>query len=356
MLREWIQTLRGLGINRALFDQLEHHGIVIELGSFLYPIIATAAQNGRPCIEHAKLFYLDSACGEWGSRDLSPVSTLGLLCTPGIARDTASAQAAEIVAGGLLGMVFSAMERIPEKMNQKTPDLRLGPDQFAEVYCPQESLTESKKFVEWLADAVGPIDLFVSHPIAGSSPLALQYTTNVVIDRAVSGKREKNQFEEGRENILWLDLLHGFGVNGQDTKPFTTILKGENTFVGSFGIWHSLYGNKGCSLATERTDLRYLDRCTVYKQQRQGLFRERPEASAAILLVSDGVLLFENPWTSTPLSEQTRQNLKRILRFRPDLSYLAMSGEDLKVRIEGILAEIEWLLTENQGSDKVVEN
>ncbi|MFY1663743.1 hypothetical protein [Pseudomonas sp. Pseu.R1] len=192
--------------------------------------------------------------------------------------------------------------------------------------------------------------------VTGSSPLALQYTTNVVIDHAVSGKRDKNQFEAGRENILWLDLLHGFGVKSQDTKPFASILKGENTYVGSFGIWHSFYGNRGCSLATERTDLRYLEQCTVYKQQREGLLRERPEASAAMLLVSDGVLLFENPRASTQLSEQIRQDLKRILRFRPDLSYLAISGEDLRVRIDGVLAEIEWLLTGTPGHEQAVED
>jgi hypothetical protein len=355
MLREWIQTLRGLGINQALFDQLESHGMTVEQGSFLYPIIATAAQNGQSSTAYSKLFYFDSACAEWVRRDLLPVSTLGLLCTPGIVQDKASALAAEIIAGGLLGTVFTATERIPEKKNQKTPDLKLGPAQFAEVYCPQESSPESAKYAAWLAEAVGPINLFVSHPITGSSTLAMQYTANVVIDRAVSGKRDKNQFEEGAENLLWLDLLHGFGINGHDTKPFTSIHKGENTYVGSFGIWHSLYGDKGCSFASERTDLRYFEARTVYKQQRPGLFRERPEASAAVLLVSDGVLLFENPWTSTPLSEKTRQSLKRMLRFKPDLSYLAISGQNLEARINAILAEIEWLFTVTQEAGQALE-
>jgi hypothetical protein len=243
----------------------------------------------------------------------------------------------------LLAQVFPDWEQVPEQKKNKTPDLRLGPAQFAEVYCPQKSETETKKHAEWLRNAVGPINLFISYPVTSSASKMLQFSSNTVIDRAVSGKRDKKQFSLGNENILWLDFLQGFGVRSGDTKPYATVHKGDNTYIESFGIWHSLYGRIGCSFAAERTDLRYVDADQLYTQRREGLFRERSEVSAAILLVADGVLLFENPWASTPLSEATLRSLKRLLWFKPDMSYLAVPGVDLAERITGILAEIEWV-------------
>lgn len=338
-----IQQLRGLGINRALFKLIEQHQITIAPGSYLYEVIADAALEGHPSPDFMKVLALDVACAEWLARDLAPIETLTLLCTPGIKTAKATAQAAEVIAGGLLGTLFPGMARIPEQKKAKTPDFTLGQDIYAEVYCPQESATETQRYEDWLAETVAPVKMLVTYPITGSSPLARTYTSNVVIDRAVSGKRDKDQFSPGAENLLWLDFLHGFDISSSDTKPYTTKPKGENTFIGSFGVWHSLYGEQGCSFVAERTDLRYLRDSNIYKQQRQGLFRERPVISAAVLLVADGILLFENPWASTPLSEPTKQSLKGLLRFKPDMSFLSIQPHSLEERIKAILAEIEWL-------------
>lgn len=88
--------------------------------------------------------------------------------------------------------------------------------------------------------------IFSSHtPSPALHPKMLQFSSNTVIDRAVSGKCDRNQFSQGNENILWLDFLQGFGVRSSDTKPYATVHKGENTYVESFCIWHSLYGQGG---------------------------------------------------------------------------------------------------------------
>lgn len=340
---EWSRTLRSLGINRALFQLIDNLEITVEPGSFLFPILNTAAQNGTPSAAYSKLLMLDAACAEWVNRELPPSLELHMLCTPGVAPAKASSRLAEVIAGGLLGTVFPAMERVPEKKKAATPDFRLGESIFAEVYCPQESSTETDKYSEWLKQSVGPIKLFIGHPITGSSPRSLQYSSNVVIDRAVSGKRDARQFKAGCENLLWLDLLHGFEVGSRDTKPYISVHKGDNTFVGSFGIWHSLYGQQGSSFVYERTDLRFFEQRNVYKQQREGLFRSRPEVSGALILLTDGIVLFENPWASTPLSETSRQNLKRLRRFKPDMSWLATPGHHLEDRVDAVLAEIDWL-------------
>lgn len=342
-MNTWIQQLRVLGINCALFKLIEQHQLTIVPDSYLYAVVATAAQNGHPCSDFMKLLALDVACAEWLARDLAPIDVLQILCTPGVSTAEATAKVAEVIAGGLLGTVFPAMRRIPEQKKAKTPDFTLGQGIYAEVYCPQESATETQKYEKWLAETIAPVKLLVTYPITGSSPLARAYSSNVVIDRAVSGKRDKDQFSEGAENLLWLDFLHGFDISSSDTKPYTTKHKGENTFVGSFGVWHSLYGEPGSLFAAERTDLRYLRESNIYKQQRQGLFRERPVISAAVLLVADGILLFENPWSSTPLSEPTKQSLKGLLRFKPDMSFLSVEPHSLEDRIKAILSEIEWL-------------
>lgn len=346
-MNEWLEKLRGMGINRALFQLIETDGITVEPGSFLFSIVNTAAQNGIPSSAYSKLLMLDAACAEWVNRNLPLNQELETLCTSEVEHFKASSKLAELIAGGLLGTVFPAMERIPERKKSTTPDFRLGESIYAEVYCPQESDTETRKYSEWLKQSADPIKLFISYPITGSALQALQYSTNKTIDRAVNAKRKSQQFVAESENLLWLDLLNGFGISSQDTKPYTSVHKGENTYVGSFGIWHSLYGQQGSSFTTERTDLRYLRRLNIYTQQQEGLFRVRSEVSGALILVTDGVLIFENPWASTPLSETTRQKLKRLMRFKPDMSWLAIPGYRLEDRVNNILAEIDWLYSDS---------
>ncbi|WP_144411656.1 hypothetical protein [Azotobacter chroococcum] len=343
MMIERLRTLRCLGINRALFKVIENLGVPVEPGSLLFPILNSAAQNGVPSAEYSKLLMLDVACAEWVRRELPLNLDLQMLCTPSVAPAKASGKLAEIIAGGLLGAVFPTMERIPERKKAQTPDFRLGESIFAEVYCPQESATETAKYNEWVNQNIGPIKVFVSYPLTGSSPLALKYSSNVIIDRAVSGKRDSNQFEAGSENLLWLDLLNGFGASSRDTKPYTSVHNGESTFVKSFGVWHSLYGQQGSSFVHERTDLRYFEQRNIYKQQREGLFRSRHEISGALILLDDGIVLFENPWASTPLSETARKNLKRLTRFKPDMSWFVTPGHPLEDRVDAVLAEIDWL-------------
>jgi hypothetical protein len=346
MLSAWIHTLRGLGVNRSLFDLIAQHEIPIDAESELCSIVVTAAQNGITSAAFMKLMMLDAACALWVKRGVPPLSELQLLCVGGVARDKLFGKIAEVIAGGILGDIFPRMSRIPERADIKTPDYVLEDDVFCEVYCPQESSTETDKYANWLRDTVGPVKIFKSRPTTGSSPLALLYPTNVIIDRAIGGKRDKNQFTEGAQNLLWIDLLHGFEISSRDTMPYSSISKGENTYVGSFGLWHSLYGDSGCSFVAERTDLRYFRRSSIYKQQRRGLFRERTALSAALLLLADGIVLFENPWASTPLSQATKQSLKRLVRFAPEMSFLRTAGHSLEARVSATLAEIEWLYSD----------
>ncbi|MFA0919847.1 hypothetical protein ALP73_00499 [Pseudomonas coronafaciens pv. garcae] len=342
-MNHYLNTLRDRGINRALFSLIETHDLTVDPGSYLYQAVLMAAQNGVASDDHAKLIFLDAACLTWIAKGLVPLDSLRTICSVASTFQKSSSEVAEVIAGGLLAQVFPDLEKNAEQKKNKTPDFRLGPAHFAEVYCPQESLAETEKYAKWLKKAVGPISLFVSYPVTSSAPKMVQFSSNSVIDRAVSGKREKNQFSQGNENILWLDFLQGFRVSSSDTKPYATVHKGENTYIESFGIWHSLYGRVGCSFAVERTDLRYPSTGQIYKQRREGLFRERPEASAAVLLVADGILLFENPWASMPLSEATRRSLTQLLWFKPDMSYLSLPSAALPGRIAGLLAEIEWL-------------
>ncbi|HHW2632447.1 TPA: hypothetical protein ACUUA8_006288, partial [Pseudomonas aeruginosa] len=71
-MTEWLNTLRYLGINRALFKLIENPSVTVEPGSFLFPILNTAAQNGVPSVEYSKLLMLDVACAEWVRRGLPP--------------------------------------------------------------------------------------------------------------------------------------------------------------------------------------------------------------------------------------------------------------------------------------------
>lgn len=338
---DWSERLRGIGIRRALLSLLDDLE-AIDPDSLLFSVVKEAVQNGAISAACFKLMMLDLACEELVRRG-SPKEEVQKALNSG------SAKLAEVIAGGILGAVFPEIERIPEKRKAKTPDFRLGDNVFVEVYCPQQSTGEDEKYSAWLRRDDGPVKTFLGRPITGSTANALRYPSNVVIDRAVNGKREKNQFELGSENLLWVDFLNGFGISSQDTRPYISVHVGENTFVGSFGVWHSMYGKRGSLLLSERTDLRFLREQNFYEQRQEGYFRLRPEVSGALMLVSDGIVLFENPWAHTPLSTLSKQRLKRLVRFKPDMSWLAVPEHNLEDRVNSALGEIVWLSANAEG-------
>ena len=185
---------------------------------------------------------------------------------------------AELTAFIILHEVFSETQPISVKRAEKTPDFSLGENIYVEVYCPQESQPERKKIDAALDRQSGNVRVTLSRPVTGSDGNALKYTANKAIDRILNAKRSNDQTQTGAANILWVDLVNGLSLYCIDTLPYRTTFKGDENYIGSFGVWHAFYGKKDVSkFAYERTSLQHIDKNTeFYIQQQEGLFRKRP--------------------------------------------------------------------------------
>ena len=72
-----------------------------------------------------------------------------------------------------------------------------------------------------------------------------------------------------------------------------------------------------------------------------GLFRnKRGNGVAAVLLnLNDGMVIFENPWTSAPLQPATRSWLRALPGLDTDMSYFNV-GEPIAARVGKEIARI----------------
>ncbi|QUX97457.1 hypothetical protein C0J08_19545 [Marinomonas sp. CT5] len=255
--------------------------------------------------------------------------------------------AAEVIAGGLLSEVFNELEPLPEAKKSKTPDFKLFNSGYAEVYCPQTSEQNITAVREQQESQKGrDVVIAFSRPLTGQTQGAKSYPANKIIDRIINHKRENDQSKPESTNLLWLDLTHGFNVGCDDTQPLKTILHAGTAYTGNFGIWHAFYGKLNVStFSPERTILKYSDfNSGFYKQQKEGLFRLRSQLHGAILLTKDGIIFFENPWTSTPLEESIKKKISQLHRFRANFSWFQHGSQQLcHSTIDNELAKINWL-------------
>lgn len=279
------------------------------------------------------------------------------------ASDPMRALAAEVEAALRLSWVGN-VSRVRAKAKQRTCDLRVGRVNV-EVYCPQEHVEERRVVEALLADGLrrasgpGRVATVISHPTTGSGRTvdehgsvkrdrannALNYPANKLIDRLLSEKkRAGTQLVEGELNVLWLDLKHGLGFTAVDCVPLRSIVAKGTCFVGTHGVWQGFYGCQGDPLYAERTVLEYAVPRGAYEQQMAGWFRTMPRASAALLSVLDGVLLWENPWAAVPLDAETRSSLLMLTEIRPEFSWFDPAPGDLIARVEAERRRISWIV------------
>lgn len=283
---------------------------------------------------------------------------------PKLASDPASdnlrSLAAEVEAALRLSWL-GEVERVPEQKGTPTVDFKVA-GLHVEVFCPQEH-TEERRVVE--ADLAQQrehstdlikVAVAISHPTTGSGRKvdengvirrepdnkALTYPANKVIDRLLHKKRDGKQFSDGEPNVLWLDLKHGLGLTSRDCVPFRSYSVGDVRCIGTHGPWHAFYGETGSPHFADRTTIEWPICQPAYEQQKQGWFRELPKVAGAVLSVTDGVILLENPWASVRLNETQRRQLFSLADLQPDVSWSDCAGT-LEHDIDSILRRIAWL-------------
>jgi len=354
-MKEQIKDLVLKGMNPGLFSLISDESINIHPSSYLGRQISIASQNALKRSSYSQLHALGVAVND---SMLSSHRKWVLEQIREICREIKNGQdeilvtsknAAELIASGLLAEVFDNLKPLPETKKNKTPDLLIGKNKYVEVYCPQQSQSEKKKVEESLEKQSGIVRFTLSYPITGSDGLALTYPANKIVDKVLNHKWSNDQTVKGAENILWVDLMNGFQVSSLKTAPYESLNHAGHTYIGSFGIWHSFYGKKDVStFAPERFTLKYPSAATnLYSQYKDGIFRSRRSLSAALLLTTDGVILFENPWASNPIDESIKRSIRRIYRFRPEFSYFGNSSSIDEFEIDNVLSKIEWLYSKS---------
>ncbi len=353
---------KGLGV--SLFSAFEQLGITQVHGHMANMLEGARAEpciNSIPasCIRslNAALDSLITANGldAWSSGELKiACEDHPVLASGGAERSKKLASQAsrivEIESYGHLKSTFygRTITQIPERGGRggKTPDFKVGDDIYVEVYCPDESNPERERVVNELANQCGNIRLAISRPVTGSASKAVQFATNQTIARVVGAKRENDQTVPGCKNILWLDVKYKLQLMVDDTAPIQSVTRGENAYIGCSGLWHAFYGKIGESIfPKERYSLKY-DGClaqdTYQQKDKDGLFRERPHMSAAIISCVDGNVMFLNPWCETPLSRNDILALLRLYHFRPEYSFIC--PETLSQEISAQEEKIKLLL------------
>lgn len=340
--QELKQQIASKGLGSSLFSALEQLEIT-QVHGYLANMIEGA--RAEPCINSTPASYirslnvaLDSLITEnglnaWSSSELRaacadhPVLASG---APERSNKLAS-QASKIVEIESYGHLKSAFHgksvtQVPERGGRggKTSDFKINDDIYVEVYCPDESNPERERVAHELANQRGNIRLAISRPVTGSASKAVQFATNQTIARVVGAKRKNDQTVPDCKNILWLDVKHKLQLMVCDTVPIQSVTHGESAYIGCFGLWHAFYGKVGESIfPKERYCLKYdglLDD-TYQQKDKDGLFRERPHMSAAVISCIDGNVLFLNPWCQNPLDQSEILALLRIYHFRPEFSF-----------------------------------
>lgn len=256
-----------------------------------------------------------------------------------------SSALSELEALGTLLEVLPECMPVPESARKQTPDFVIPEVATVEVYRPRESSPNEEKVNAELASQPGPVKIAISYPITGSDGNSLEFPASKVVDRILNSKRTSHQTDAGLPAILYVDLRHDWQLGSEDILPYRTKFSKGIHWIGTFGAWHAFYGSEGRrTMLRERTALSFLRPTDCHAQRRQGFFREFSQWSISILALRDGLVFFENPWASTPASEEILRKLLLLHRARPEFSWLrgAEALERLAQAVEAMLDRMEW--------------
>lgn len=279
-----------------------------------------------------------TGCDDWLQRKMDQVWSTDPVVS--------SSALSELEALGTLLEVLPECIPVPESARKQTPDFAIPEVATVEVYRPRESSSNEEKVTAELASQPGPVKIAISHPITGSDGKSLEFPANKVVDRILNSKRTSHQTDASLPAILYVDLRHDWQLGSEDVFPYRTTFSKGMHWIGTFGAWHAFYGSKGRrTMLRDRAALRFLRPTDCHEQRRQGFFRELAHWSISIMALRDGLVLFENPWASTPVSEEVLRRLLLLHRARPEFSWLrgAEASANLAQTVESMLDRMEWI-------------
>lgn len=155
-----------------------------------------------------------------------------------------------------------------------------------------------------------------------------------VISRICAAKGQEKQFPADKPSLLWIDL-RSFGAWPEVVKleQCTPLMSGHHGLT-SGALWYAFYGWKDAPIFEEDFPLHE----RVVKMGHDARFRlqgkKKSKLSGAILALPEGLVLFENPWSSHALPDQARRYTERLPWFNLGYSICNWSPGDAYVLAE----------------------
>ena len=136
-----------------------------------------------------------------------------------------------------------------------------------------------------------------------------------LISRVCAAKSDETQLSDRAPSLLWIDF-RSFGPWPEPMKleQAAPLISGRDGLT-SGALWYALYGWRGAPIFDDG----FFPRDRVLSMRHDGRFRitgeKKTKLSGAILALSDGLILLENPWTAHPLSDGARRLCERLPCF-----------------------------------------
>lgn len=277
--------------------------------------------------------------------------------------EEASAALAELRAYGAFLEADFEIKPIPVK-DESTPDFEVDASDGAvivEVFAKHQDKSENQLWMDIQAGKTPPgverstyeiegaeIRTTISEQRPGGAPDPNKPNDSVqanVIQRICGAKGKEKQFPNDKPSLLWVDL-RSFGAWPEAVKleQCTPLVSGHHGLT-SGALWYAFYGWKDAPIFEEDFPLHE----RVVKMGHDGRFRmhgkNKSKLSGAILALSEGVVLFENPWADHPLPDRARRFSERLPWFNLGHSICDWSPGDADVLVEAGRRQIEAMKT-----------
>lgn len=247
--------------------------------------------------------------------------------------EEASAALAELRAyGGLLEAGFTVTPI--HETDDSTPDFEVdagdGPV-IVEVFAKHQNTAEKKLWQDIRAGHTptavdrhvvqsehNKIEITISEHHPGGAPDPKKPHDSVqanLISRICAAKGEEKQFPSDRPSLLWIDL-RSFGGWPEVLRleQCTPLMSGHHGLT-SGALWYAFYGWKGAPIFEEDFPLHE----RMVAMGHDGRFRlqgkKKSKLSGSIIALSEGLVLFENPWPNHPLPDRARRFAERLPWF-----------------------------------------
>lgn len=183
----------------------------------------------------------------------------------------------------------------------------------------------------------GELKTVVSEHHPGGVPDPLKPNDSVqanVISRICGAKKNEQQFPADRPSLVWIDLRSFGGWPEALTLEQCVPLISGHSGLTSGALWYAFYGWKGAPIFEEDVPLHE----RIVSMGHDGRFRlqspKKSKLSGAILALSEGLVLFENPWADNPLPHQALRFVERLPWFNLGHSICNWVKGDASVSVE----------------------